>query len=70
MSSTWESHAQKLVNLVDANEPILAHLFLEKLMLLPVDVQDKIIDEISHLECCSSEQVAKIIGDYNMTDLR
>ncbi len=69
MSSIWINHAMHLSDLVNGNRETQAHLYLEQLMLFPVDVQDKIIEEISHLQHCNSDAVAGIIGKYSIFDL-
>jgi hypothetical protein len=49
MSAIWNSHATKLAKYLNCNNELQAHLYLEQLMLFPVNIQDKIIEEISHL---------------------
>jgi len=56
--------------MIDANNETQAHIYLEQLLLFPVDIQDKIIEEISHLRNCSSDAVANIIGHYSIMDLK
>ena len=70
MSSTWTNQARYLKNMIDSNNETQAHMYLEQLLLFPVDIQDKIIEEISHLNNCNSDAVANIIGNYSMMDLR
>jgi hypothetical protein len=70
MRTTWTCQARRLNQLMDSNNDTQAHMYLEQLLLFPVDVQDKIIEEISHLNNCNSEDVASIIGNYSMMDLR
>lgn len=70
MSSIWINHASHLTELINSNKETQAHLYLEQLMLFPVDVQDKIIEEISHLSNCNSDSVASIIGRYSMFELK
>lgn len=70
MSAVFRHQAQCLSKMIDANNETQAHLYLEKLLLFPVDIQDKIIDEISHLANCSSDAVAGIIGRYSIIDLK
>ncbi len=69
MSSIWINHANHLTHLINNNREMQAHLYLEQLMLFPVDVQDKIIEEISHLSNCNNDAVAAVIGQYTMFDL-
>lgn len=70
MSATWQHQARRLNQLIDANNDIQAHLYLERLLLFPVDIQDKIIEEISHLTHCNSDAVAGILGHYSIVDLK
>lgn len=70
MSDAFRKQAQCLSNMMDANHATQAHIYLEQLMLFPVDIQDKIIDDISHLGNCNSDDVAKIISRYAIIDLK
>jgi len=70
MSVLWKNHAVKLSKYVKENNDTQAHLYLEQLMLFPVDIQDKIIEEISQLPHCSNDAVASIIHQYSMFELR
>jgi hypothetical protein len=65
MSSIWNNHAVHLAELIDSNDPTQAHMYLEQLMLFPVDIQDKIIQEISILPKCSSNKIEEIISHYS-----
>ena len=70
MSAIWKNHAINLVDMIKENDETQAHLYLEQLMLFPVDIQDKIIEEISQLSHCNSDAVAGIISHYSMTEVR
>jgi len=70
MRTTWSCQARCLKQMMDANNETQAHMYLEQLLLFPLDIQDKIIEEISHLSNCNIEDVAGIIGNYSMMDLR
>ena len=70
MSATWQHQARRLNQMIDAHNETQAHLYLERLLLFPVDIQDKIIEEISHLSHCNSDAVATILGHYSINDLR
>ena len=70
MSTIWKNHAIVLADMIKENNETQAHLYLEQLMLFPVDIQDKIIEEISHLNNCSTDAVASIIGHYSIMDLK
>ncbi|WP_371185303.1 hypothetical protein [Thalassotalea maritima] len=64
MGSIWIHHAERLHSILNANDELQAHLYLEQLMLFPVDIQDKIIEDISNLATCNNEDIAKIIAFY------
>ncbi|MEI6893241.1 MAG: hypothetical protein V5789_01125 [Colwellia sp.] len=70
MSVIWKYQARRLKKIIDANNETYAHLYMEQLMLFPVDIQDKIIEDISYLPHCSSDAIAHILGHYSMFDLR
>ncbi|MFT5295154.1 MAG: hypothetical protein ACI9YH_001164 [Colwellia sp.] len=70
MSVIWRNHANRLMEFVNNNNEVQAHLYLEQLMLFPVDIQDKIINDISHLAQCNCEAVSNIISQYSMFDLK
>jgi hypothetical protein len=70
MSAAWEYQARRLKKMIDSNNEIQAHLYMERLMLFPVDIQDRIIEDISHLNHCSSDAVATILGRYSVQELK
>lgn len=70
MSAVWTNHARRLKELINCNNETQAHLFLEQLMLLPVDIQDRIIEDISHLGRCTEDAIAKIINNHTMMELK
>ncbi len=70
MSMTWKHQARCLHKMIDANNETQAHLYLEQLLLFPVDIQDKIIEEISNLAHCNSDTVATLIGHYSIQELK
>ena len=70
MSAIFRHQAQCLNKMIDANNETHAHIYLEQLLLFPLDIQDKIINEISHLGNCSSDAIANIIGRYSIIDLK
>ncbi len=70
MSATWKYQARRLKQMIDANNETQAHLYMERLLLFPVDVQDRIIEDISHLSHCSSDEIAHILGHYSMQELK
>jgi len=70
MSAIWKNHASRLAEYINSNRETQAHLYLEQLMLFPVDVQDKIIEDISHLTHCNSDAISKIISQYTIFELK
>ena len=70
MSTTWKCHARRLNQMIDANNETQAHIYLEQLMLFPVDIQDRIIEEISQLANCNSDAIAGILSHYSIQNLR
>jgi len=70
MSALFRYQAKCLNEMMNARDEAQAHLYLEQLLLLPVDVQDKIIEDISQLKNCNSDAVANIIGHYSIIDLK
>ncbi|GAA6173657.1 hypothetical protein NBRC116592_33270 [Colwellia sp. KU-HH00111] len=70
MSTLFKDQARCLGQMIDANNEAQAHLYLEQLLLLPVDVQDDIIEDVSQLKNCNSEAIATIIGHHTMIELR
>jgi len=46
MSALWKNHAIKLTDMIKENNETQAHLYLEQLMLLPVNVQDEILKKL------------------------
>ena len=69
MSVIWKNHANHLTKLIDNNNETQAHLYLEQLLLFPVDIQDKIIEDISQLSHCNNDAVSGIINHYSMSEL-
>jgi hypothetical protein len=69
MSSIWLRHAESLNEIMRDQNEFQAHLYLEQLMLFPVDVQDRIIEEISHLGNCNSEAIASILAHYALPNV-
>lgn len=70
MSVIWKNHASHLIKLINSNNETQAHLYLEQLMLFPVNIQDQIIEDISQLHHCSSDAVSSIINQYSMFELK
>jgi hypothetical protein len=70
MSAIWQHQAQRLNEMLNSNDETQAHLYLEQLLLFPVDIQDKIIEDISRLSHCNSRAVANIIGHYSIVNLK
>jgi hypothetical protein len=70
MITTWKYQARRLKQMIDLNNETQAHLYMERLMLFPVDIQDRIIEDISDLSHCSSDAVASILGHYSILELK
>jgi len=70
MSAIWINHASRLAEFINANNETQAHLYLEQLMLFPVNIQDKIIEDISRLKHCNNDAIAGIINQYTMFELK
>jgi hypothetical protein len=70
MSATWKYQARRLKKMIDSNNETQAHLYMEHLLLFPVDIQDRIIEEISHLPHCTSDAIANILGHYSILELK
>jgi len=70
MSATWKYQARRLKQMIDSKNETQAHLYMERLMLFPVDIQDRIIEDISHLAHCNSDAVATILGYYSIQELK
>ena len=70
MSAIWKYQARRLKQMIDSNNEIQAHLYMERLLLFPVDIQDRIIEDISHLPHCNSDAIANILGDYSIQSLK
>jgi hypothetical protein len=66
MKAFWKSQARYLDQVTNVHNEINAYIYLEQLMLFPIDIQDKIIEDISHLNYCNGELVANIISDYSL----
>lgn len=65
MSFITSRQARHITELINANNETQAHIYMETILLFPLDIQDKIIGKISELAYCSSSEVAKIIGEYS-----
>jgi hypothetical protein len=70
MSAIFSYQAQRLNEMLDSNNDTQAHIYLEQLLLFPVDIQDKIIEDISSLKNCTSDAIARIIGHHSIIELK
>jgi hypothetical protein len=70
MSAVWKYQARHLKVMIDANNETQAHLYMERLMLFPLDIQDRIIEDISHLPSCKTDAIATILGRYSIVELK
>ena len=64
MSTLWENHTCDIVKFLTEKNETKAHLYMTQLLHFPVDIQDKIIEEISQLPQCTHKDIAKIIAKY------
>ncbi|WP_018693769.1 hypothetical protein [Algicola sagamiensis] len=60
MNSVMMHQADVLRNLMHDKDDTKAHLYLEELM-IPVDVQDQILTDISRLDKLTSKSIANIL---------
>ncbi|GAA5137241.1 hypothetical protein [Thalassotalea piscium] len=69
MSAIWKNHASRLHQYLKDDNTAQAQVYLEQLMLFPVDIQDKIINDISNLPHCNCEAIAEVMQRYTMFEL-
>ena len=69
MSVLWKNHADHLHMLINNNNETQAHLYLEQLLLFPVNIQDKIIEDISQLNHCNKDEISGIIDHYTLSEM-
>lgn len=65
MNTLWAEDAGHLLNLSNEIKETQTYFYLEQLMLFPEDIQDKIIEDISHLPLCTKEAIASIMHNYS-----
>lgn len=65
MNTLRAEDASHLLNSSDEIKEKQTYLYLEQLMLFPEDIQDKIIEDISHLPLCTKEANASIMYNYS-----
>lgn len=65
MSFITSRQAKYITELINCHNETQAHIYMETILLFPVDIQDKIIEKISLLPYCSSDEVAKIISEFS-----
>lgn len=70
MSTTRTCQAPFLQKMIAENNETRVPMYLEQLLLFPLDIQDIIIEEISHLDHCDSDSIARIIYHYSMIDIK
>lgn len=66
MSAHWKYQAHGEKQVVNANNETHTYMYMEQLMSFPADVQDRIIEEISHLPQCNSDAIAKVIANHSI----
>lgn len=52
--------------MLNSSNETKAQIYMERLLLFPIDIQDKIIDDISQLQHCNNDAVASVIGEYSI----
>ncbi|WP_076419677.1 hypothetical protein [Colwellia sp. UCD-KL20] len=62
MSSIWIYNSDDFLNLINDQK------YLQRLLSFPVDIQDKIIEDISNAPLCTKEEIAKILTYYAMLE--
>lgn len=70
MGTTRTCQAPFLQKMIAENNETRVPMYLEQLLLFPLDIQDIIIEEISHLDHCDSDAIARIIYHYSMIDIK
>ncbi|HCH70085.1 MAG TPA: hypothetical protein DE042_06300 [Colwellia sp.] len=70
MGTTRTCQAPFLQKMIAENNETRVPMYLEQLLLFPLDIQDIIIEEISHLDHCDSDAIARIIHHYSMIDIK
>jgi hypothetical protein len=64
MSTQGKQPAMYLANMISEQNETQTYVTLEQLMLFPLDIQDVIIEEISHLSHCNNDAVNLILNNY------
>jgi len=60
MNQVFESQAQVIAGLINANDEISCHLFLET-QHFPVNLQDHILNEVGRLKKRDASSIAKVL---------
>ncbi|QIR14218.1 hypothetical protein [Shewanella aestuarii] len=66
MNTLIEYEASKLADLFDQGDRIAMHMFMEN-MHMPIDVQNKLMEEISALNHIDQNSIGKIIENYGQS---
>lgn len=56
--------------MLNASNETKAHIYMERLLLFPIDIQDRIIEDISQLNECNNDSVANVMGSYSIHELK
>lgn len=64
MNQVIESQAQVIATLVNNNDEVFCHLFLEN-QHFPVNIQDSILNEVSRLKKCDAPSIAKVLDSFS-----
>ncbi|GLP94817.1 hypothetical protein [Paraferrimonas sedimenticola] len=68
MNTLVEFEADQLAMLLKQGDHIAIRMFMES-MSLPVDVQDKILDDVSQLRTCNSVNIGSIIESHGYSTI-
>lgn len=66
MSFITSQQARHITNLINCHNETQAHIYMETILRFPLNIQDKIIEDISQLPYCSSDAIAQIISSYSI----
>jgi hypothetical protein len=68
MNTLIEFEAAKLADLFDQGDSLAMHMFMEN-MHMPIDVQNKLMEEISSLNQIDQNSIGKIIENHGQSQL-
>lgn len=68
MSHTWKYKLYGAKEMLSTSNETNADIYLERLLLFPIDIQNKIIEDISQLPQCTIDSVANIMSFYSVNE--